>query len=109
MEKVSVFVLSKTDYEYPMFKRQQKIEHTFTKNSILFLICSMTLCLIPKQGYHLTEHGKEFYSYQTDFSFIFQKSKYKTKCIVEYLKAELKKEERDSFLTIRREVIENRI
>lgn len=50
------------------------MEHHFTKDSILFLVCSMTLCLIPKQVYHQTEHGKDYYSYQTDFSFIFQKN-----------------------------------
>lgn len=65
----------------------------------------MALCLIPKQFYHEKEHAREKYCYEYDFSYIFDKNKFKTKCIMEYLRKEMDRDKRNEQLTIKREVV----
>lgn len=108
-QKIASFVLNKNDFEYPLFLRQKRLQHTFSKNSILFLICSMALCLFPKQQFNQGSKSERSFAYQCDFGFIFNHSVFKTKAVIEYLKKQLRREDRGEQLTIRRQVIDSRI
>jgi len=52
MAKITQFVLLRWDYELILLKRRENGSLALTKQAVLYMICMMSLCLVPKQEYH---------------------------------------------------------